>query len=90
MVALREPDLSAFSGPEVAIVGQVSEELRGQDAGDVSDLSHRFPGWQVARLGVEIPYEAAFLSARPLTEEERNYASELSPTRGSGHSRRRL
>lgn len=90
LVALREPDLSAFSGAEIAIIDEVIEELRGQNAREVSDLSDRFPGWQVAQLGVEIPYEAVFLSSRPLAEHEKKFAIELAPTRGAAAPRRRL
>jgi hypothetical protein len=90
MVALREPDLTEFSGPEIAIVDEVIEDLRGKNARDVSDLSHLFPGWQVARVGVEIPYEAVFLSSRPLTEEEKKYATELTPARAAAAPKRHL
>lgn len=61
LVALREPDLSGFSGEEIALVDQVIEHLRGMTAKQVSDLSHNRI-WRIAKLGQSIPYEAVFVS----------------------------
>lgn len=77
LVALREPDLSRFTGAEIAIIDDVLRELLEENAVSVSDLSHRFLGWQLARYGEEIPYETVFLSGRELTQAEKDYALEL-------------
>ena len=69
-VALRPPKLEHFTPEELRLVDEVIEANRGKTATDVSDLSHEFVGWQVARLGEVIPYGTAFLASPSLTEEE--------------------
>jgi uncharacterized phage-associated protein len=72
-VALRTPDLEAFTAEEIALVQQVIDDLGAMNAADVCDLSHKFIGWRVAGEGETIPYESVFVSDRELTEEEASY-----------------
>lgn len=75
LVALREPDLSQFSPQEIDLVNRVIRDLWDLNATEVSDLSHRFVGWQVAELGEEISYDSVFVGEpRPLTDEETSWA----------------
>jgi hypothetical protein len=75
LIPLREPDLSVFSGPEVDLVRQVISELWELNATEVSDLSHRFVGWQVTAYGEDIPYETVFVEQpRLLSDEETRWA----------------
>lgn len=59
LFALTEPDLSAFDGNEIAIVDDIVRTLWGKSARDVSDLSHQFSGWNLAKDRETIPYEVA-------------------------------
>lgn len=78
LVALREPDLSVFTPQEIELVRDVIEELWSLNGSEVSDLSHRFPGWQAAHLQEDIPYNMVFVDdPRPLTEEENEWALEV-------------
>ena len=78
LLALREPDTSLFSGPELDIVNRVIQDLWELNATEVSDLSHRFAGWQAAELGETIPYETVFVGQpRPLSPEELAWVEEL-------------
>jgi hypothetical protein len=78
--ALREPDLSLFGGAEIAIVDEVLEQLRGKNATEVSELSHRFSGWQDAQDDEIIPYQTVFISDRAFSESELRHASTIKPT----------
>lgn len=80
LIALREPDLSRFSGVEIAIVDEVLAVLDGHNARAVSELSHRFLGWQIAKKGEDIPYQSALIERRPLTEAEKAHALTITPT----------
>lgn len=52
LIALDEPDLTLFSGPEMALVNAVINGFRGHGALRLSKLSHRVSvGWQAAALG---------------------------------------
>lgn len=78
LLALREPDLSEFSGEEVAIINEVIRMLWSLDASEVSQLSHRFIGWQLAEEGETIPYSTVALGEpRPPTPQEIEYGQKL-------------
>ncbi len=79
VVALRDPDIkSHFTAPEIALVDEWIALLRGVDAYVISDLTHGYRGWRVAReLGDPIPYGAVFLSDIPPTAYERQRAEVL-------------
>lgn len=75
---LREPDVSLFSADELEVVRRVIRDLWELNAAEVSDLSHRFAGWQAAAPGEEIPYETVFVDEpRRLTDEEVEWAQEV-------------
>jgi hypothetical protein len=78
LLALREPDVSVFSAEELDIARTIISELWELNATEVSDLSHRFVGWQAAEIGEEIPYETVFVGEpRPLSPEEEAWAHEV-------------
>ncbi|MBI3450619.1 MAG: SocA family protein [Acidobacteria bacterium] len=79
LIALREPDLSAFTGKEIALIDAVIDRWRGVSATDISDASHGFLGWKAARDGETIPYSTVFVVARPLTDAENAYAMTIEP-----------
>jgi len=75
--ALREPDLSGFTGLEIALASEIVQELWPLSGADVSDLSHEFVGWRAVRMGEEIPYETALIVPGPPSEEEERWAEAL-------------
>jgi hypothetical protein len=78
LIPLREPDLSVFRPEEVELIRSTVEDLRDLNATEVSDLSHRFLGWQAAELYEEIPYNTVFVDdPRPLSPEEMEWAREV-------------
>lgn len=77
-VALRESDVTRFTPDELALVDRIVDGQRGQTASQVSDLSHEFLGWRVARKGERIPYGTALLSTPELTPEEIEFGLTLS------------
>lgn len=61
-VAIDEPDLSGFTPQEIALIDEVLDALKHDNATMVSDRSHKFSvGWQVAGEREDIPYETVFL-----------------------------
>lgn len=76
-LALREPILNKFTAEEIALVDHVIKELWGENAIDVSERSHHFIGWQLAKLGETIPYSVALLTRRDPTEKERAHGLRL-------------
>jgi hypothetical protein len=78
LTTLREPDLALFAPEELKIIRAAIRDLMPLSAAEVSERSHRFPGWQAAELGEEIPYDTVFVDEpRPLTPEEVEWAEEV-------------
>jgi hypothetical protein len=75
--ALREPDLNSFSPYEIALVDSVIETFWKYTGAAISNDSHSFIGWKLAKEGETIPYEVALLAKRELTISEREYAKSL-------------
>jgi len=73
----REPDLSLFTGSQIALVDHVIDWLLGLNATEASNLSHLEVGWKATREGETIPYSTIFLSDEPLTEAEIRRAQEM-------------
>ena len=82
LVPLREPDLDRFSGTEIRLVDYVADALVNSNASELSDLSHRFSGWEIAGLREIIPYESVFLSFTA-TEDDLEWARQLIAANGA-------
>lgn len=92
-MALRDPDLSSFSGREIALVTELIENCWNENASWISDQSHRFMGWQLADDREDIPYSVALVEFEEVTDQdvkfaERNaaYLQELAMECGSRES----
>lgn len=70
LVALRSADLSVFTAEEISFVDSLIKDFWDKNATDVSDMSHRFHGWQLAKIGEEIPYSSVFVNARHTCESD--------------------
>ena len=77
IVARRNPRWDLFSPAEQFVIHEVIRELEDEDAESVSELSHKFLGWQAARAEQKvtgrspvIPYQAVLVSNRRPTEFE--------------------
>lgn len=81
-IPLRAPDLSVFSGEEIAIVNDVLNVFRRTTARQISEWSHGLCGWAIARDGADIPYEVVFLSDQPITAYEAEHGRQLALERG--------
>jgi hypothetical protein len=82
LVPLREPDLDRFSGTEISLVDHVVDACVNSNASELSDLSHRFSGWEIAGLREMIPYESVFLSFTE-TEDDLEWARRLIAANGA-------
>jgi hypothetical protein len=63
-IAPRDPDVTVFSDQELALVTKIVKRFWGKTAKEVSDFSHRFPGWEIAEIGETIPYFSALIENR--------------------------
>ena len=75
--ALRIPNTKKFDAEEVKLVEDLVQEYWGKNARQMSDMSHRFIGWALARNGETIPYAVALVGCRKPTEEERKIGLSL-------------
>lgn len=83
LVHLREPNLSEFSGQEIALVDESLSAMSGMTAARVSNISHLIVEcWNELPERETIPLEIVFIELRDLTEEERQHAAALEVTSG--------
>jgi hypothetical protein len=61
ITAARDPDLSAFSEDEIAIVEGAVRIYGHESAKYLSELAHREPGWEFAGEREVIPYETILI-----------------------------
>jgi len=61
LVPLREADVAVFAEQELETIEHVINRLVGMTGTQVSELSHREPGWQLTGSGETIPFASAFL-----------------------------
>ncbi len=76
-MALRKPNLSLFTGEEIAEVGRIIEALRDVNGTLAGELTHRLLQWTAAGYLETIPYASVYLSKRDLTEEEVQHGLEV-------------
>lgn len=77
LVALRDPDLNVFTGPEMALIDRAIDRSRGRNAVTLSLLSHEAHGWKAVEVGDDIPYSTAYWSEHELTTDDIERAREL-------------
>ena len=77
IIALRPADLSIFDAEEISLVDGILDIFSEKNASQISEISHGFVGWQVAREKEVIPYRTAFLSDRELSPREFEYGIEV-------------
>ncbi len=77
VIALREPDLSEFTGDEVSLVQNVIRDFWEKDAKQMSDKSHRFIGWKLAKENETIPYDVALVARGPRNRKAEQAAKQL-------------
>jgi hypothetical protein len=77
-IALIEYDLKKFTGEEIATVEEVLQGLDGYNGKQVSELSHMFVGWELAKEFEHIPYSVARLGFDyPLNEFHYKWANTI-------------
>lgn len=65
----REVNLEILEQQELSIVDEILAYFHGKTAREVSDMSHREPGWALAEDREVIPYETAWLSTEPIGQD---------------------
>jgi Protein of unknown function (DUF4065) len=70
LMARRAASIDLFSGPEIALVDAVIDDLWSMTAKQVSDYSHETMAWRLSRTKQQIPYGTALLSSDEPTDED--------------------
>ncbi|SRR5260370_9947811 len=78
-IALRQPDVDVFSAKEIDLVHQAIQKCWNMTAAEISEHSHLFLGWKVARDKEIIPYSTALVGTRTPTAAELAYGLALEP-----------
>jgi hypothetical protein len=82
VVAKREADISWLSAKQRAIIDEVVNRHRGNDAMEMRTLSHAFPGCELAAEGDPIPYHSVYVSREGPTQADIDWARSVAEGRG--------
>jgi hypothetical protein len=77
LVALRDPELSGFAPEEVQLAHDIIGRYWGRTAREMSDLSHRFSGWRLAKDRELIPYSSVLIRRGPKSDAAEKHAATL-------------
>src|SRR5262249_28264484 len=78
-IALRQPDVGVFTPEEINVVHKTIQKFWNMNAMAISEQSHLFMGWKIARDRETIPYATALVSYRKPTPAEEAYGLQLEP-----------
>lgn len=76
-IALRSANVGLFSPEEIKLIHQTIEKFWNLTATEISDQSHLFLGWKVAKERETIPYSTALVGRRSPTPQERKRGLQL-------------
>jgi hypothetical protein len=77
VIPLRSPDLSGFSKEEMNLLFLLIQHYWGRSGTSLSNESHEFLGWSLAKLEETIPYPVALVGDREPTLDEMRRGLEL-------------
>lgn len=80
--ALRDADMSVFSDAEITIMSDVVAYFLSMSDIEILRLADNDIGWKVVDQGQTIPLRTSYLSARPLTAEQRGLGREVAFRQG--------
>jgi hypothetical protein len=74
IVARRDADISWLTPAQHALIDEVLERHQDDDATDLSNLSHTFPGWGLTSMNEVIPYHTVFISREGPSQADIDWA----------------
>jgi hypothetical protein len=77
-----DPQAHGITPEQLAIVDAWIERLSRATANEVSQLSHKHPGYQMVGENQPIPYGAAFLAESPPTDDDSSRAKDIAQELG--------
>lgn len=87
LVPLRNANLADFTPDQIRLVADTIHFLEGQNATQVSDITHKLRPWLDTVEGEEIPYATAFvLTDTPVTRDDKEWAiGKIQELQAAGH-----
>ncbi|MGH9510712.1 MAG: type II toxin-antitoxin system antitoxin SocA domain-containing protein [Terriglobales bacterium] len=79
-VALRQANVKVFDSQEVALIADVLQIYRASSGSELTEQTHKFTGWYLAKEKETIPYAVALVGKRPPTHSEIQYGIALEAT----------
>jgi hypothetical protein len=77
VIPLRAPDTGSFGKDETELLFRLIQQYWGVSGTSMSNESHEFLGWELARLEETIPYSVALVGSREPTLDEIRRGLEL-------------
>jgi uncharacterized phage-associated protein len=82
VVPLKESEPSKFSGQEIAFVDNIVDQLKDKSARELTEISHKYPAYNLTAYRESIPYELIFISREPPSPEDLERGLELAKEYG--------
>jgi hypothetical protein len=76
-MALSRPNISVFTSREINLIDKIIHKYWGMTGREISEGSHLFIGWRIAKEQETIPYTTALVGFRKPTTEEVAYGLQL-------------
>lgn len=74
MIAKRSAKLDDFKATEIDLIDEVLANIGRFNATQISDISHKFPAWQVAQDKEKLPLFTYLISSKAPTDEDIKWA----------------
>jgi hypothetical protein len=76
LIAIREPLFDLFDKEEIILIDEIISEVSQFNGAQISDITHQYPSWQVAKSKEELPYYTFLLSSKVPTPSDIAWAKE--------------
>lgn len=76
LIPLGNPELGSFAPDDIKFLDEIIERLSEHNAGEISELSHQVPAWEIANEKETIPLEAVFIQS--IDHKEADVSSAIS------------
>lgn len=70
----RTSELKYFQGTEIALIDNVLHNIRDLNASEASELTHKFPAWEVANNKEALPLYTFLISCKEPSQEDIDWA----------------
>ena len=77
LIPSREADMGYFDRQEIELIDRVIESLSTHNATSISNYTHKFISWKIAKNNEDLPFFSYFLTSKIPSEKDITWASNI-------------